>query len=214
MPRKIWTPQEDAYLRQCVGKVSWKEAAQKLNRSYSSVTGRVCNLGLKHPKAFIAQLTKSKWESGEYTPEKNHCFMPGNIPANKGLKQTDFMSQEAIEATKATRFKQGHLPHNHKPVGSERVDTEGYVYVKVEEPNKWELKHRLVWQQHVGPILPGTNIQFKDGNRQNCNIENLYAITRQQQIDNNTIHRYPAEVKSLIRLKNKFSRHLKNYAQK
>ena len=63
---------------------------------------------------------------------------------NKGRKQTEYMSEEQLAKTKATRFKKGHVPKNHKPVGYERITRDGYIEVKTAEPNVFELKHRLV----------------------------------------------------------------------
>lgn len=67
-------------------------------------------------------------------------FQKGMIPANKGKK--GFMSPEQYEKCKATMFKKGQVPQNHKPVGSERIYRYGYVLVKVAEPNKWRPKHK------------------------------------------------------------------------
>lgn len=116
------------------------------------------------------------------------------------------MSQKAIDKTKATRFKKGSTPHNHRPVGSERIDKDGYIMVKVSEPRKWKLKHRVIWEGSNGPIPKGANIQFKDGNRKNIHLENLYLITREDQMNQNTIHRYPQEVKIAIRRINKLEK--------
>lgn len=71
---------------------------------------------------------------------------------NKGRKQTEYMSEEQLAKTKATRFKKGHVPKNHKPVGYERITRDGYIEVKTAEPNVFELKHRLVWIEHNGEI--------------------------------------------------------------
>ena len=35
-----------------------------------------------------------------------------------------------------TWFKKGHIPANYRPVGSERVNADGYIEVKVADPNK------------------------------------------------------------------------------
>ena len=101
---------------------------------------------------------------------------------NKGRKQTEYMSDAQIEKTKATRFRKGHIPKNHKPVGHERITRDGYIEVKTAEPNVFEPKHRLVWVEYNGEIPSGYNIQFKDGNRQNASIENLYMISRSEQL--------------------------------
>ncbi|MEN3369982.1 MAG: hypothetical protein V7609_2125 [Verrucomicrobiota bacterium] len=40
------------------------------------------------------------------------------------------------------------------------------------------LLHRLVWIEHHGPIPDGHQIMFRDGDRTNCAIENLYCASR------------------------------------
>jgi hypothetical protein len=121
------------------------------------------------------------------------------------------MSPEAIERVKSTGFKKGHIPRNARPAGFERHDKDGYVMIKVEGRRKLVLKHRLVWEQHYGIIPKGCNIQFKDGNRHNCVIDNLYMIFRGEQIRNNTIMRYPEEIRRAIRNIHKLNKYIKNH---
>ena len=118
--------------------------------------------------------------------------------------------------TKSTRFKKGHIPKNHKPVGYERITRDGYIEVKTAEPNVFELKHRLVWIEHNGEIPPGYNIQFKDGNRQNVSIENLYMISRSEQLkkENSLYARYPEDVQYLIKLKGALNRQINKATKK
>ena len=54
--------------------------------------------------------------------------------------------------------------------------------------NVWKLKHRLVYEQHYGVKL-GQNdaIIFLDGNRQNCNIDNLMRLNRGELIRYNKV---------------------------
>lgn len=99
----------------------------------------------------------------------------GNIPFNKGKK----MPEEIYKRCAGTMFKKGNTPHNHRPVGSERLQAEGYWYVKVGEPNKWKLKHHIEWEKYNKPIDTKKEvIIFLDGNRANCNISNLKKIPR------------------------------------
>ena len=105
-------------------------------------------------------------------------FQKGNIPANKGKKGS--MSPEQYEKCKATMFKKGQVPQNHKPVGSERIDREGYVLVKVAEPNKWRPKHRVLWEKVNGPIPEKHRLIFADGNRQNIALDNLILVSYAQ----------------------------------
>lgn len=53
-------------------------------------------------------------------------FKKGNIPYNKGKK--------GIGGWEPTQFKNGHVPANYRPVGSERINVDGYVEIKVSDP--------------------------------------------------------------------------------
>ena len=78
-------------------------------------------------------------------------------------------------------FKKGHIPANHKPVGSERVDAkDGYHLIKVAEPNVWRLKHVVLWEQHNGPVPKGFKVIFANQNRDDIRIENLLLASDAQ----------------------------------
>ena len=101
-------------------------------------------------------------------------FQKGNVSLNKGKKMSAFQ----YEKCKATMFKKGQIPKNTRPVGSERIDAkDGYLYIKVAEPNKWMPKHRFIWEQANGPIPEGNVVTFLDGNKENIVLENLACIT-------------------------------------
>lgn len=97
-------------------------------------------------------------------------FKKGQLAWNKGIKGSTGSSH--------TRFKKGMINWNHRKVGEERIDSEGYIYVKVAEPSKWRLKSRVIWEQHNGEIPKGCYIRFLDNNKQNLAIENLFCVTR------------------------------------
>ena len=65
-----------------------------------------------------------------------------------------------------------------KSVGTEWVDPDGYVYIKIAEPNKWRLKHYVEWEKYNKPIEKNEVIFFLDRNRQNCNINNLAIVPK------------------------------------
>lgn len=101
-------------------------------------------------------------------------FESGHIPANKG-------KPKAWAGGEATQFQKGHKPHNYVPVGSERVNGDDYVDIKVADPNKWRGKHLIVWeQQNDRPVPKGHAVIFGDGNRRNFNPDNLILVTRGQ----------------------------------
>lgn len=99
-------------------------------------------------------------------------FKKGHVPANKGKKYPGQVNH--------TSFKKGHKPINYRPVGSERVNVDGYVEVKVADPNVWRLKQHVVWEQEYGPIPDGHCLIFLDGNKQNTSLDNLQLISRNQ----------------------------------
>lgn len=101
-------------------------------------------------------------------------FEKGQVPPNKGKK----MSAETYEKVAATMFRKGNVPKNHRPIGSERVNTYGYVEVKVAEPNKWKLKHRVVWEAANGKIPRDYIVIFRDNDKTNTDIGNLMLIKR------------------------------------
>lgn len=100
-------------------------------------------------------------------------FKKGSIPWNKGKK--------GYMGANRTSFKKGHKPKNWKPIRSERIDTEGYTLIKIAEPRKWALKHRIIWEEYHKKKIPrGSVIIFADGDKSNLSIENLICITREE----------------------------------
>lgn len=109
-------------------------------------------------------------------------FKKGNVAHNKGKKQIEYMNQESIERTKATRFKKGNKPKNYRPVGSERITKDGYIEVKVADPNKWETKNKIIYKQYFGDIPEGHKIIYADGNKLNNDINNLILVSDSEEL--------------------------------
>ena len=172
------------------------DIAERLDRTLSQVYNKARTMGLKAPLERIRLAGKL----GTNHPNAvAHRFKKGSVPPNKGKK----MSPEVYEKVKETMFKKGNSPVNHREVGSERINVDGYIEIKVAEPNVWRLKHRIIWEQHNGVIPAGYNVQFKNRNTQDCRIENLYIISKAEQMrtENSLVARYPKEVQEVIRLK-------------
>lgn len=101
-------------------------------------------------------------------------FKKGQVSHNKGKKMPDYIYEKA----KATMFKKGDVPLNKKPIGSERITKDGYTEIKVAEPNKWDLKHRIIWEKINGKISKGYALVFADSNKQNFGLDNLILVSR------------------------------------
>ena len=99
-------------------------------------------------------------------------FEKGHTSPNKGKKGICFPGSEK------GWFKKGHTPYNHLSVGTEIIDTQGYLKVKIAEPNVWKFRHIMEWEKAHGEVPAGCNIIFKDGNKLNCNPENLECVER------------------------------------
>jgi hypothetical protein len=100
-------------------------------------------------------------------------FKPGHTPHNKGKKKWWVGGED-------TQFKKGRVPTNYRPVGSERVNVEGYTEVKVADPKTWKLKHRLIWEEAHGPIPRRYRVIFGDGDKSNLALDNLILVTPEQ----------------------------------
>lgn len=161
----------DKILEELYLTVPLKRLAKQINRSSAFVNGRLRQLKLIVPIEIIQE-------------RKNSArFKPGSVSFNTGKKQTEYMSAEAIEKTKAFRFHKGYVPPNTRTDGefSDRMDKSGYTYRYIRTSlAKWELYHRIVWQQAHGTIPSGSLITFKDGNALNCSLNNLEVITKRE----------------------------------
>lgn len=98
-------------------------------------------------------------------------FPKGNVPYNKG-------THTCAPGCEKTQFAPGHTPANHRPVGSERINVDGYTEVKIAEPKKWRMKHVLVWEAANGPVPKGHTVIFGDGDHANFALDNLILVTR------------------------------------
>ena len=140
-------------------------------KTYKEITGlfnRRFNLDVTAEK-IKSLLSRKKIHTGT----KGCLYKKGSVPWNKGV-------YGYMEANK-TSFKKGHKPKNWKPIGSERIDTEGYTLIKIAEPRKWALKHRIIWEEHYKKKVPrDCVIIFADGDKSNFNIENLICVSRKE----------------------------------
>lgn len=143
----------------------------------------------------------------------DYCYKKGHVPKNKDKK----MSPETYARCSATMFKKGRKPNNWKPVGSERVESkDGYILVKVAEPNKWKAKHIVIWEKAHGPVPAGYKIMFADQNKRNFNLDNLLLISKGEsaQLNKNKMVFKNGELTktglNLIRLKMKLYSRKKN----
>ena len=203
MIRKVWTQEEIDILSRMYPDHFAKEIAVVLGRGVSSIYCKAQQLGLE---CTPDKIRRSGLMSSNHPNTIAARFPKGHIPDNKGKR----VSPETYAKCQPTMFKKGHTPVNHREVGSERINVDGYIEVKVAEPNRWRCKHRVIWEQHNGQIPAGFNVQFKNHNPLDCRIENLYLISKAEQMrtENSYIARYPKDLQDVIRLKGAINRQI------
>lgn len=168
-------------------------------------------------KAFKLRLVKDK----EFI---NRCaakttFKKGNVSFNKGLKQVDFMSPDAIKRTIASRFKKGDIPKNayeYDGVINVRKDTKtgiDYLYIRV-KLGVWVLYQRYQYEKFIGDIPDGFIVALKDGNPANCHPFNLELLSKRENMLRNTIQRYDPELIKTMKLLGRLKRKIKQHGQK
>lgn len=171
---KVTTPEMDKFILEHFKGTGHQAMADMVNERFGT--------------SFTKEQMKGYYARNKLNSGLTGRFEKGQQSFNKGLKQSDFMSPEAIERTKATRFQKGHTPHNGgTPVGVIRLrhdhkDRGGrpYYWIKTAQPNVWRMYHVMIWEEHNGPVPDGCMITFADGNSLNCCIDNLVLETRAQ----------------------------------
>ncbi|TLQ07581.1 HNH endonuclease [Marinilactibacillus psychrotolerans] len=97
------------------------------------------------------------------------AFKKGHVSWNNGMKGLQIGGKE-------TQFKRGSKPITEKPDGTERF-WNGWWQIK--SGNEWIYKHRFIWEQAYGEIPPNHVILFKDNDKNNVTLDNLFMTTMQ-----------------------------------
>lgn len=186
-----YTQEEVQYIITHYATTTNSELGCVLGRHADRIATKAHLMGLKKDKEFLIEQAKNRPNSGQ--------FKKGFTPFNKGQK----LSQATKDKLKPTMFKRGNRPHNTLNVGDEREDKDGYSWVKVAEPSEWKLKHHVAFGEEVPA---GFKVIFIDGNKRNFERENLRLISDADLMLQNTMHRFPPELISLMRTVNKLKK--------
>jgi hypothetical protein len=196
---KHFTKKEDKLLFDNYLRLPSCTMSRMLKRSKSSARQRMKRLGIIVPAELIEQFKK-----------QSH-FKPGTPAVNKGLKQSQYMSAEAIKKVSQSWFKPGTNPANTKHDGAIciRGDKLGnrYQFIRLSEAN-WIPLHRYNWIQIHGAIPNGLKLIFKDGDTLNCSIDNLELLTAAELMKRNSFHNYPKPLAMIVQLRGALNRQI------
>jgi hypothetical protein len=186
--RTSFTKAEDKKIKEEYLLKSVKSLAAEMDRSYMGIMGRIKSLKLELPQSLRDER------------KQKYMFRKGQVPMTKGKTWNEFMPEESQEKSRKTQFKPGNIPSNHRELGSMRITKDGYMEIKVAEPNVWEAYHRLMWEETFGPIPEGGVVRFVTSDRMNVHPFNLELITRGQHMQKNTIHNYGPEIAKAVQM--------------
>ena len=159
-PQHRWTDEEKEYLASIVKGKTYKELLILMNDKFEY--------------EFSSQQIESALRRYNLKTGNTGQFKKYQEPWNKGLK--------GYMGANKTSFKKGTIPPNYKPIGTERFAKDGYIEVKVKNPNVWELKHRYIYKKHHGEIPNGYNVIFADKNISNFDIDNLILVSKAEML--------------------------------
>ena len=185
--RSSFTSEEDEYLLEHYQNEDYETMAKVLGRSKCSVQHRVQRLGKK----------RRTTERIEFTPEEDKWLIE-NIPNHlyrdickmfeqkfgKHLtaKQLHGHIANVLHVSNGNKGNQKFRAEKFEPIGYEYTNPRGYTYIKVKDTNNqnedYRAKHQVMYEKYHGELPEGFIVVFLDGNTQNFNKDNLYAIPK------------------------------------
>ena len=208
----ILTPAEKEHIIAEFPNKPTQQLANEMGLKYNTIANFTYSIKLKKTPEFLksdlsGRLSKLIIKGCEYRYPK------GNIPVNKGKK----MPPEIYEKVKPTMFKKGHIPqtmvHNGKPYLYARIKKNGQKEVtwKIHVDQK-RLSYLAYLCQQNGIDLTGKKPRLKPGYDflKVPTIDDIIVVTNRENMNMNTIYRYPEELVKLIRIRGALNRQINN----
>jgi hypothetical protein len=214
MIRQFWTEAEVAILRDLYPTTRARHILEFLPaRTERQVLEKAWRLGLKKPVDTIRQHARESMQDINHRG-RAHQFKVGQRTWNTGLK-----GWEAGGRSAETRFKKGRPAHeasNYLPIGSVRINHDGYVERKItDDPalypaRRWVPVHRLVWIDANGPVPAGHIVVFRPGMKtvdiEAITVDKVECISMAENMRRNTVHNLPKPVAQLVQLRGALAR--------
>jgi hypothetical protein len=204
--RHVWTEAELRTLAKIYPDTSTAVVAQQLAISVDAVNCKAHALGLRKTEAYLASPAACRLRRGDNVGAATR-YSKGHVPANKGLRRPGY----CVGNMASTQFKPGQRGSNWLPIGSTRINADGYLDRKISDtgyPRDWRGEHILLWEEHLGPVPPKHCVCFKNHNKTDIRIDNLQLLSRRERMRRNTIHNLPKELVDVMRLRGRLNRQI------
>jgi hypothetical protein len=212
-PRKRWTDSELEILRARYPHEQTSIVSAALGRDTHGVYRKANQLGILKTEAYLESPAagRTRPSNGSHPNSVKHRFQKGQTSHNKGLRRPGWHRGRMKE----TQFRKGQLSgqaaYNYVPIGTLRVNADGYLDKKVTDDasivsaRRWVGVHRLVWEEAHGPIPDGYVVVFQPGRRtidpNLITLDALELVSRVELMRRNTVHNLPKELAELVQLR-------------
>jgi len=199
-PRHYWSEDEKKWLVEQDATLSYKQLTELYNNTYGNdlSIGQVADMAHKLNARRITNKHRYTEEQKTWLLNQDTSLTYKELTNLFNQKFGTDLSMSRIQdlMVKRTSVKRsgnkGQFDIGAKPkykVGDEIIKA-GYIYVKIADhyiPGKttsedykrnWKRKANIVWEKEHGEIPKGHFLIFLDGNPLNCDISNLYLVTR------------------------------------
>ena len=186
------------------------ELQTMLGKSASAIYARADKLGLKKTQEYLDSPAACRLRRGGNLGAANR-FRKGQEAWNKGMKGLDLGGQKG-------HFKKGSKPQTWQPIGTEKLDKDGMLLLKVSDDpvrtKRWRPKHALLWERLNGREIPkGHLVVMRDRSKTNFYPQNLELVTRAENMKRNSYHtNYPKEIQLAIQLRGALQRQINKRA--
>jgi len=201
-PRHTYSKEEEQWLASQSRDLTYPKLTALFNNHFhtelseSAIMTKCNNLGLKRPryKPFTnEQIEWVKAQRRDLTYSELADLFNERFGTNIHRWSMSDLCTKRLGLSRVTnkgQYKDGERKALKYKIGDEVVRS-GYVWVKVADEHfersddynrlystNWRRKSDLVWEEANGPIPDGSFLIFLDGNTENCDLDNLYLVSR------------------------------------
>jgi hypothetical protein len=216
--RQPWEPHEVEAVRVLYPNTKTSDLAAALGRSLGTVYRMADRLGIRKTAEYLTSAASGRLDGVRGYSSR---FTKGNPSWNAGMK-----GWQAGGRSVETQFRKGRPAceaHNYKPVGTERINRDGYLERKVtDDPSivsvrRWVPVHRLVWEAVNGPVPAGHVVCFLPGRRTTdrdlITVDTIELVHRADLARRNHPKNRSPELAKLIQLKGAITRQVNRIAK-